>query len=89
MVIADGMHTVMTLLLIRFGFIAAADVVVAIVLFTIALFLKRKGKLESVVSKAAPVTRAYLDRPARRGRGNIKRTLGNSALDYVEKRSKS
>jgi hypothetical protein len=65
MVPAEGMHTVMTIPLVRFG-------VVAIPLFTVALMLKRKGKLGDVVGKAVPTARTHLTRPRKcDNRGNV------------------
>jgi hypothetical protein len=62
----DDLGTVMNLLLIRFG-------ILAIILFTVALTLKRKGKLGSAVRKAAPIAQSYADsRPARNQGGTWK-----------------
>lgn len=58
----DGsLSTVMNLLLIRFGIIAIGVAVLAIVVFTIALVLKRKGNLDAAVRKIAPIAQSYLD----------------------------
>lgn len=58
----DGsLGTVMNLLLIRFGIIAIGIAALAIVVFTIALVLKRKGKLDAAVRKITPIAQSYLD----------------------------
>jgi hypothetical protein len=62
--LADGntdFSTVMNLLLIRFGIIAIIVAILAIVVFTIALTLKRKGKLGATVKKIAPIAQSYAD----------------------------
>jgi hypothetical protein len=61
--IADGtsMSTVMNLLLIRFGIIAAGIAILAIVAFTVAVVLRSKGKLGDSMKKMAPVARSDAD----------------------------
>ena len=74
--LADGgsdISTVMNLLLLRFGLMAIGIAALAIVVFTVALVLKRKGKLGDAVKKIAPIARSYADsRAARNQRGGLK-----------------
>ncbi|MFD5408973.1 hypothetical protein [Streptomyces nojiriensis] len=66
------METYLNLMLIRFGLIAGGLVVLALLLFAIALTLKRRGRLDEVRRYADPVMRAGLRAAARRleGRGS-------------------
>jgi hypothetical protein len=61
--IADGtsLSTVMNLLLIRFGIIAAGIAVLAVIVFAIAVVLRRKGKLGTTMKQIAPLARSYAD----------------------------
>ncbi|MFB8230452.1 hypothetical protein [Cellulosimicrobium sp. NPDC055967] len=52
------METLSTLLLVRFGLVVAAIVVAALVLFVVALVLRRRGRLDAAREQAAPVARA-------------------------------
>lgn len=76
----DDFGTVMNLLLIRFGIIAAGIALLAIVLFTVALTLKRKGKLGSAVRRIAPLAQSYADS---RSAGNQRGTWKNGATKAV------
>ncbi|MFB7586461.1 hypothetical protein [Streptomyces sp. NPDC056169] len=60
------METYLNLMLIRFGLIAGGLVVLALVVFAIALTLKRKGRLDEVRRYADPVVRVGLRAAARR-----------------------
>lgn len=69
------MERVLNLLLLRFGLIAGALVVLALLVFAVALALKRRGRLDEARRYAAPAARAvgrYLDdRGAARGRTGV------------------
>lgn len=85
----DDFGTVMNLLLIRFGIIAIGIAGLAIVLFTVALTLKRKGKLGSAVRKIAPIAQSYADsRSARNQRGNWKTGATNAVARYLNDQAK-
>lgn len=77
----SSLSTVMDLLLIRFGIIAIGIAALAIVVFTIALMLKRKGKLGAAVKRIAPIAQSYADsRTSRHGTaGAVARYLDNQA----------
>ncbi|MFJ7206926.1 hypothetical protein ACIQWR_25760 [Streptomyces sp. NPDC098789] len=66
------METYLNLMLIRFGLVAGGLVVLALLVFAVALALKRRGGLDEVRRYAAPVVRVGLRAAARRleGRGN-------------------
>lgn len=87
--LADGtdLSTVMNLLLLRFGIIAICIAALAIVLFAIAVTLKRKGKLGATVQKIAPIARSYADsRNSRMGRnrgGAWKNGAANAVAHYL------
>lgn len=84
-ILADGgtdISTVMNLLLIRFGIIAAGIAVLVIVVFTIALMLKRKGKLGDTVKRIAPIARSYADSRNPRG-GALKNSAANAVARYL------
>ncbi|QPZ38726.1 hypothetical protein [Paramicrobacterium chengjingii] len=71
----DGhaLETIMNLLLLRFGIIAAVVVVIVIALFALALWLRRRGTLGKASRRAAPLARtaaAYRSR-SRRGRSDL------------------
>lgn len=51
------METVLTMLLIRFGLIVGGLVVLALVVFAVALVLRRRGKLDSTRERVAPLAR--------------------------------
>ncbi|MFE6833988.1 hypothetical protein ACFVFI_03955 [Streptomyces sp. NPDC057705] len=63
------METYLDLMLIRFGLIVGALVVLALLVFAIALALKRRGRLDEVRRYADPVVRAGLHAAARRLEG--------------------
>ncbi|MFF1919142.1 hypothetical protein ACFVW8_01000 [Streptomyces sp. NPDC058221] len=60
------METYLNLMLIRFALVAGVLVVLALVVFTIALTLKRRGRLDQVRRYADPAVRAGLRAAARR-----------------------
>lgn len=88
-ILADGdLGTVMNLLLIRFGIIAIGVAILAIVLFTVALTLKRKGKFGSAVRKIAPIAQSYADsRAARNRRGNWKTGATTAVARYLSEQA--
>ncbi|WP_437583740.1 hypothetical protein ACSAGD_00470 [Paramicrobacterium sp. CJ85] len=53
----DGLETLMNLILLRFGLIAAVVVVIAILIVAGALWLRRRGALDTAARRAAPVAR--------------------------------
>ncbi|MFI5987077.1 hypothetical protein ACIBEA_40210 [Streptomyces sp. NPDC051555] len=63
------METYLNLMLIRFGLVAGGLVVLALLVFAIALTLKRRGRLDEVRRYAAPVVRVGLRAAARRREG--------------------
>ncbi|MFF8271368.1 hypothetical protein ACF059_28815 [Streptomyces sp. NPDC016562] len=63
------METYLNLMLIRFGLIVGALVVLALLVFAIALTLKRRDRLDEVRRYADPVVRAGLRAAARRLEG--------------------
>ncbi|MET7798812.1 hypothetical protein [Streptomyces decoyicus] len=77
------MERILNLLLIRFGLIAGGLVVLALLVFAVALVLKRRGKLGAARRYAAPAAHAvgrYLDdRGAARGGGGQSRSGGTVA----------
>ncbi|MGW2922984.1 hypothetical protein ACWDBF_34645 [Streptomyces angustmyceticus] len=78
-----AVERVLNLLLIRFGLIVGGLVVLALLVFAVALVLKRRGKLGAARRYAAPAAHAvgrYLDdRGAARGRGGMSRGGGSVA----------
>ncbi|GAA2808533.1 hypothetical protein GCM10010441_36520 [Kitasatospora paracochleata] len=60
------MATVLTFLLIRFAVIAAGLVFLALVLFAVALVLRRAGRLDAARRRAEPLAREGLRRLAER-----------------------
>lgn len=54
------METFLNLMLIRFGLIVGGLVVLALLVFAIALILKRKGRLDEVRQYADPAVKAGL-----------------------------
>ncbi|MEU9112261.1 hypothetical protein AB0D04_10800 [Streptomyces sp. NPDC048483] len=60
------METYLNLMLVRFGLIAGAVVVLALVVFAVALSLKRRGRLDQARRYADPAVRAALRAAARR-----------------------
>lgn len=89
------MATYLTFLFIRFGLIVAGLVVLALLLFTAALVLKRRGRLGHARRRAAPVIRAvaqYLhdhnDRRSQsrgvRGRGALTSGALDAAARYLD-----
>ncbi|MEV6564912.1 hypothetical protein [Streptomyces kronopolitis] len=81
------MERVLDLLLIRFGLIAGGLVVLALLVFAVALGLKRRGRLGAARRYAAPAAQAvsrYLDdRGAARSRGGVSRVGGSVAGSVV------
>ncbi|MFD9895085.1 hypothetical protein ACFWY9_37565 [Amycolatopsis sp. NPDC059027] len=72
--LAEGGNTnigeIMNILLVRFGVMAAGIAVLVLVVFTIAVVLKRRGKLGAARRYVEPLARGYVEnRAARRGRG--------------------
>ncbi|MEU8775501.1 hypothetical protein [Streptomyces sp. NPDC048606] len=63
------METYLNLMLIRFGLVVGALVVAALLLFAVALTLRRRGELDRVRRYADPVMRAALRALARRIEG--------------------
>ncbi|MFF2928002.1 hypothetical protein ACFVTP_37380 [Streptomyces celluloflavus] len=63
------METYLNFMLIRFGLIAGGLVALALLVFAIALALKRRGKLNEVRRYADPAVRAGLRAAARRLEG--------------------
>lgn len=52
------METLSTLLLVRFGLVAGAVVLVAVVLFAVVLVLRRRGRLDDARARMEPLVRA-------------------------------
>ncbi|WP_206739771.1 hypothetical protein [Streptomyces lydicus] len=77
------MERVLNLLLIRFGLIAGGLVALGLLVFAVALVLRRRGKLGAARRYAAPAAHAvsrYLDdRSAARSRGGMSRGSGSVA----------
>ncbi|MEU8687649.1 hypothetical protein [Streptomyces sp. NPDC048665] len=63
------METYLNLMLIRFGVVVGGLVVLALLVFAIAVTLKRKGRLDEVRQYADPVVKAGLRAAARRLEG--------------------
>ncbi|MBX7551614.1 hypothetical protein ABZX95_46775 [Streptomyces sp. NPDC004232] len=63
------METYLNLMLIRFGVLVGGLVVLALLVFAIAVTLKRKGRLDEVRQYADPVVKAGLRAAARRLEG--------------------
>ena len=88
------MGTVMHLLLIRFAFVVGAVVLLIILGFTMAMVLKRRGRLNDARRYAEPLLRAFAeernDRPARFApgragtRGGARRTAVRALLRYLD-----
>ncbi|MFF4288930.1 hypothetical protein ACFY0R_27045 [Streptomyces sp. NPDC001633] len=73
------METYLNLMLIRFGVIAGGIVVLALAVFGVAVFLKRRGRLDEARRYADPALRAALRMAARRledGAGRTRRQGG-------------
>lgn len=68
------METVLNLMLIRFGLIAAGLVVLALLAFGVALHFKRRGRLDDVRRYADPALKAALRAATRRLDGTGGRT---------------
>ncbi|MEV7908500.1 hypothetical protein [Streptomyces anulatus] len=85
------METVLNLLLIRFGVIVGALVVVALIVFAVAVALRRRGRLDQARRYAEPTARAiarYLDDrdAARSRRGGASRSLLGEAARLAARR---
>ncbi|MEU8940894.1 hypothetical protein AB0C97_22940 [Streptomyces goshikiensis] len=65
------METLLNVMLIRFAVLAGCLVVAALLLFTVALTLKRRGKLDDVRRYTDPAAKAALRAAARRLEGRI------------------
>ncbi|AOR36781.1 hypothetical protein BFF78_00280 [Streptomyces fodineus] len=63
------METYLNLMLIRFGVVVGGLVVLALLVFAIAVTLKRKGRLDEARQYADPVVKAGLRAAARRLEG--------------------
>ncbi|MET7528730.1 hypothetical protein ACFWB1_01545 [Streptomyces goshikiensis] len=63
------METLLNIMLIRFAVLAGCLVVAALLLFTVALALKRRGKLDEVRRYTDPAVKAGLRAAARRLEG--------------------
>ncbi len=72
------METLSTLLLVRFGLVVGAVVLVAVVLFAVALVLRRRGRLDDTRARVEPLVRAAaraaVDRYADRRPGTSSRS---------------
>ncbi|WP_328775484.1 hypothetical protein OHU17_06270 [Streptomyces goshikiensis] len=68
------METLLNVMLIRFTVLAGCLVVAALLLFTVALTLKRRGKLDDVRRYTDPAAKAALRAAARRLEGRISAT---------------
>lgn len=62
------METVLTMLLIRFGLIVGGLVVLALIVFAVALVLRRRGKLDGARERIAPLARGAAQLLADRAR---------------------
>ncbi|GHF38537.1 MULTISPECIES: hypothetical protein [Streptomyces] len=60
------MQRYLDFMLIRFGLVAGGIVVLALVVFAVALTLKRRGRLDQVRRHADPAVRAAMRSAARR-----------------------
>ncbi|WIX78450.1 hypothetical protein QRX50_45070 [Amycolatopsis carbonis] len=85
------METVLDLLLIRFGLIAAGLVVLGLVLFAVVVSLRRRGKGHHVTTAARFATRVLDERDTRRGtrrgtRPGLGSRVAREALDRFEDR---
>ncbi|MFI9180620.1 hypothetical protein ACIGXG_00240 [Streptomyces goshikiensis] len=68
------METLLNVMLIRFAVLAGCLVVAALLLFTVALTLKRRGKLDDVRRYTNPAAKAALRAAARRLEGRASAT---------------
>ncbi|MFF2578038.1 hypothetical protein [Streptomyces goshikiensis] len=68
------METLLNVMLIRFAVLAGCLVVAALLLFTVALTLKRRGKLDDVRRYTDPAAKAALRAAARRVEGRTSAT---------------
>ncbi|GAB2528037.1 hypothetical protein [Paramicrobacterium agarici] len=64
-----GLETVLNVLLIRFGIIAAVVVAIVVGLFAIALWLRRRGRLGDASRRVAPLARKAAEYRSRRSHG--------------------
>ncbi|GAA4542044.1 hypothetical protein [Amycolatopsis samaneae] len=92
--LAEGGDTnvgeIMNILLVRFGVMAAGIAVLVLVVFTVAVVLKRKGKLGSARRYVEPLARGYVEnraarsgRDGRRGSG-WKGALAKGVTNYLD-----
>lgn len=83
------METVLNLLLIRFGVIVGALVVIALIVFAVAVALKRRGKIGQARRYAEPLARAIaqrLDRDTSHSppRGSLASDAARIAARYLQ-----
>ncbi|AHH94837.1 hypothetical protein BC739_005025 [Kutzneria viridogrisea] len=84
----SSLETVMTLLLIRFGVIAAGIAVLVVIGFTVLVVLKRKGKLSQARKYIEPVARSVAQsrgNPRRPSQGVLRRTAARAVTNYLER----
>lgn len=77
------MERVLNVLLIRFGLMAGGLVVLALLVFAVALVLKRRGKLGAARRYAAPAAQAVSRYLEGRGGGGASRRGGGSVAGAV------
>ena len=80
------METVLNLLLIRFALIVGGLVALALVVFAVALALKRRGRLADVRRYAEPAVRAAAHHPERRPGSLLTATLRAIARTLDDRR---
>ncbi|MFD0535904.1 hypothetical protein ACFQY7_21280 [Actinomadura luteofluorescens] len=88
------MDEVMNILLIRFAIIVAGIALLAVAVFSVAITLRRRGRLGRARGLVEPALRAWADRPApgpgaRRsgGRSELGRLAARGALHYLDHRT--
>ncbi len=82
------METVLNLLLIRFGLIVGGLVVIALIVFTVAVSLRRRGRLHDARRYAEPLARAVAQRlddrdDIRLRRGSTTRNLSDEVARAI------
>ncbi|MDJ0426376.1 hypothetical protein QNA19_10640 [Rhodococcus fascians] len=79
------METVLTFLLIRFAVVAAVVTIVAVILFAIAVRLKRRGRWSETKRRIGPVAVRTADLYARRvGRQSPTARTANAAARLID-----
>ncbi|WP_160161156.1 hypothetical protein [Actinomadura sp. K4S16] len=73
------MDEVMNILLIRFAIIVAGIALLVVAVFSVAIMLKRRGRLGRARGLVEPVLRAWADRPA--AGPDPRRNAGRGGLD--------